>query len=162
MPRLRTLGMLLDKLGLSGVLATTVTSLGCCAPAVVAPYAAFLSSIGLGFLTDLSVAVPILYGAVGVILLGLGLSFRRHRRPYPLLLAVLGGAALLYPYHTGLDVPVFIALVFGGQALLMTASVLDLVLVRRWRMRLLAQGPLCPDPLPFTRPEKQEGTTCAG
>ncbi len=142
MPRLHTLGMILDKLGLSSVMATTVTSLGCCAPAIVAPYAAFLSSIGLGFLTDLSVAVPILYGAVGVILLGLGLSFRRHRRPYPLLLAILGGPGVLYPYHTGLDVPVFVALVFGGQVLLITASVLDLVLMRRWRARLLVAQPL--------------------
>lgn len=135
MPRLHTLGMILDKIGLSGIVATTVTSLGCCAPALVAPYAAFLASIGLGFLTDLSVAVPILYSAVGVILLGLGLSFRRHRCPAALLLAVLGGATLLYPYHAVLEVPLFIGLVFGGQVLLLTASVLDLLLVRRWRAR---------------------------
>lgn len=140
MPRLHTLGVILDKIGLSGIVATTVTSLGCCAPAIVAPYAAFLASIGLGFLTDLSVAVPLLYGAVGMIILGLGLSFRRHRRPYALLLAVLGGTFLLYPYHTVLEVPVFIALVFGGQVLLMTASILDLVLVRRWRTRMHTVG----------------------
>ena len=148
MPRLHTLGMILDKLGLSGVMATSVTSLGCCAPAIVAPYAAFLSSMGLGFLVDLSVAVPILYGAVGFILLGLGLSFRRHRRPEALLLAVLGGGALLYPYHTGLDVSVFITLVFGGQGLLMTASILNLFLAKRRRAT---------HPDPGSRPCPQSG-----
>ncbi|MBI3988463.1 MAG: MerC domain-containing protein [candidate division NC10 bacterium] len=157
MPRLHGLGVILDKLGLSGVMAATVTSLGCCAPAIVAPYAAFLSSIGLGFLVDFSVAVPILYGAVGIILLGLTISFRRHRCPYPLLLAVLGGAALLYPYHTVLEVPVFIVLVFGGQALLITASILDLFLARRWRTRQLAHEPLC-HLLPSHHPGREEGT----
>ncbi len=139
MPGLRPLGKALERTGLSGIILTSVASLGCCAPAAVAPLAAVISSIGLGFLADLAVAVPLLYGTVGILLLGLGLSWRHHGRPEPLLLAMVGGTALLYPYHTALDVPVFIAVVLSGQVLLGTASILNFLLLRRMKGRLQAR-----------------------
>lgn len=130
-PGRRWLGAALDQVGVLGVAVTTITSLGCCAPAAIAPVAAFLSSLGLWFLVDLRVSVPILYGAVGLILLGLLLSYRRHRRPYGIALGLLGSGAVLYPFHAALEVWLFITLVFGGQALLLSASILEIVLARR-------------------------------
>ncbi len=135
MPGWRWRGAALDQVGVLGVVVTTFTSLGCCAPALIAPVGAFFSSIGLWFLVDLRVSVPILYGAVGLILLGLLLSYRRHRRPYAIGLGLFGGAAVLYPFHTVLDVWLFITLVFGGQALLFAASVVEILLARRWPAR---------------------------
>lgn len=131
MPGWRWRGAGLDHVGVLGVVVTTFTSLGCCAPALIAPVAAFFSSLGLWFLVDLRVSVPILYGAVGLILLGLLLSYRRHRRPYAIGLGLLGAGAVLFPFHAALDVWLFITLVFGGQALLLAASSVEIVLTKR-------------------------------
>ena len=140
MPAWRWRGAALDQVGVLGVVVTTFTSLGCCAPALIAPVAAFFSSLGLWFLVDLRVSVPILYGAVGLILLGLLLSYRRHRRPYAIGLALLGAGAVLFPFHAALDVWLFISLVFGGQALLFAASVVEILLARRRLAPLRTSG----------------------
>lgn len=74
--------------------------------------------------------MPVLYGASAISLLGLILSARRHRWPFPLGLGVVSVGALLYPFHAALDVLVFRLLVYGGAAGLLLAALWDAILLR--------------------------------
>ncbi len=86
------------------------------APAVV------VSTLGLGFLANTNVGLPLLYGTLGVALGATYISFRHNRRPLPLILAPLGAGMVLYPLHLSTDIWLFRLLIYGGLALLVTSS----------------------------------------
>jgi hypothetical protein len=81
-----------------------------------------LSTLGLGFLVNLGVQMPILYGTLALALAGVGLASWRQRRPAPLLLGLMGAGAVLYPFHEALELWAFHTLIAGGMGLLMLAS----------------------------------------
>ena len=57
--------------------------------------------------------------------IGRALSFRRHRRLWPLMTAALGAGLLLYPMYHALEVDVWVGLVYTGLGLLLLSSGLD-------------------------------------
>ncbi len=87
--------------------------------------ATFLPLIGLGFLVRFYVALHVIWIALALTVLGLMLSFRRHRRPWPLAMAALGAGLLLYPMYHALEVDLWLGLVYSGLSLLFLGSVLD-------------------------------------
>ena len=87
--------------------------------------ATFLPVIGLGVLVRFSVALRVVWIALALTALGLVLSLRRHGRPWPLMVAVLGAGLLLYPMYHALEVVIWLGLVYSGLAVLFSATVLD-------------------------------------
>lgn len=108
-----------------GALAASGASLlamGCCmGPTAIV---AALTAAGLGALLtlDMGVTVPILYPLVALSLAEIARACWRAHRWFPLAFAVLGAAALLFPFHEALDVRLFYLLAFSGQASLLTAA----------------------------------------
>ena len=93
--------------------------------------ATFLPVIGLGFLVRFDVALHVIWIALALTALGLALSFRRHRRPWPLATAALGAGLLLYPMYHALEVDVWLGLMYAGLGLLFISSCLDVWCARR-------------------------------
>ena len=116
----------LQSVGLFGSLFAAACCLGL--PFLIAG----LTAIGAGFLIRDRYLLPILGGFLLISVVGTALSARRHRRKAPLIVSILGaavtfGAILLRP-------PV----AYGGIAILLLASVLDLLAARpgpRWAGR---------------------------
>lgn len=123
----------LNKTGVLGAAAATAASLGCCAPAALGPLAGLLAAGGVLDRVPVVWQLPILYGSLGVALVGLGLGWRRHRRLSPALLFLPGAAAILYPLHEALDVSVLTALIWLGLGLLLASAGLDTWLSLRAR-----------------------------
>ena len=87
--------------------------------------ATLLPVVGLGFLVRFSVALRVIWVALVLTIFGLVLSLRRHRRPWPLLVAAVGAGLLLYPMYHALEVVIWLGLAYSGLAVLFSASVLD-------------------------------------
>lgn len=81
--------------------------------------------IGLGIFVHFSVALRLIWIALGLTVLGLAVSLLRHRRPWPLLLAAVGAGLVLYPMYHALEVPVWLGLLYSGLGLLFVSSALD-------------------------------------
>lgn len=77
------LGRGMTQFGLGSACVSALQAMGCCAPAA-GPLLAGLSTLGLGFLVNLSLQMPILYGALALTLGGLGLAGWRQRQRLPL------------------------------------------------------------------------------
>lgn len=107
---------------------------------LLAPLGAVVTALGLDWLHLLAIQMPILYGTIGLALGSLFLSAGRHRRPWALLLGLLGAAGTLYPFHEALDVTVFRGLLYGGSAALLLAAAWDFILCRRARHAAEAGG----------------------
>lgn len=131
----------LDKLGYVGALFSTALGMGCCAPGIFAAFASLVGSLGLGFLLSLDILMPVLYASLAVTLTGLSLSYRYHRKPYPLALGAIGGALLLYPFHTALELSTFFVLIYAGLGSLFASSLWGTVLIG-----LLARSSRSPAP----------------
>lgn len=101
---------------------------GCVGPLV--PLGGMISALGLDWLHWLDIQMPILYGATGLTLASLSLGAWKRRRPWPLLLGLIGMAGILYPFHDALDVTVFRVLFYGGAGMLFVAVAWDFVLGR--------------------------------
>lgn len=127
-----------NKLGVLGAVASTAASLGCCAPQALGPLSAVLFAGGLLDRLPVAWQLPLLYASLAVALLGFGLRWRRHRRFAPMLLFLSGAAALLYPLHESLDVPVLKVFLWLGFSLLLAAAASDTWLVFRARACRLA------------------------
>lgn len=84
-----------------------------------------LPTLGLGFLVYTANARRLIFAALALSSLCLALSFRHHRRPWPLLAAAAGAGMLLYPFYHALEVSLWLGLVYGGLALLSGAAALD-------------------------------------
>ena len=87
--------------------------------------ASLLPTLGLGFLVYTANAERLIYVALAFSGLGLGLSWRHHRRPWPLVVAAVGAGLLLYPFYHALDVTLWVGMVYSGLAMLFSASALD-------------------------------------
>jgi hypothetical protein len=94
--------------------------------------ATLLPTLGLGFLVYIENALRLIYAALALHALGLGFSFRRHRRPWPLAAAALGAGLLLYPMYHALEVVLWVGMVYTGLGLLFLSSGLDVLCA--WRM----------------------------
>jgi len=118
----------MNKLGVVGTVATTALNLGCCAPQALGPLTGILFAGGLLDRIPAAWQLPSLYGSLTLALAGLGLGWRRHRRPAPLLLGLSAAPALLYPFHEALDVWILELLIWLGFGLLLAAAIWDTVL----------------------------------
>lgn len=95
-------------------------------PACIAAYAGVASSLGLGFLFNERVLAPLIGLLLTVGLVSVAWSARSHRRTGPLLVTILGSAAVVGGRLVW-SVP---ALLYGGVALLVGASLWNLWLKR--------------------------------
>ena len=73
----------LDKIGLLGSFFASLCCIG--TPAIIA----FVSTIGVGFLINDKILIPLLIVSLAITILSLTLSLRKHRKPYALILCVL-------------------------------------------------------------------------
>lgn len=88
--------------------------------------ASFLPLIGLGFMVRFAYALRLIWVALAVIAIGLAISFLRHRRPWPLLLGLIGAVLTLYPMYHALEVSLWLGLLYAGLALLFVSAGADL------------------------------------
>ena len=95
-------------------------------PLCLAAYAGVLSSLGLGFLAKERVLTPLIGVFLGIGLASVGWSARRHRRWGPVVISVLGSAAVIAGRLLW-DVPVAL---YGGVALLLGGSLWNIWLKR--------------------------------
>lgn len=127
-------GTLLGAAGGFGSVLSATAGLGCCA-GVFAPAVTAVSAATLGVFDQTRVQLPFLYFALTLSLIGLAVSFRRHRRPWPLLAASVVAAILLIPFHTALDVTIFQGMFSAGVLGLVFASGCDALFAWRARWR---------------------------
>lgn len=129
----RRVGAWLGVLGSLLSLVSANLAAACCGflPAV----GAMAGALGLGALQYLHVQRPILYMTGGLVLLGVALSSRRHRKPAPLVLAGLSLLGVLYPFHVAMEVSVFRSSVYGGSAGLIISALWNMVLLKRTQGR---------------------------
>lgn len=111
----------LDKLGIVGSFVAAACCLGL--PAVLS----IVTAVGLGFLIKDAILLPLMIVFLIVMLAGLAFGYKVHRRPWPLVIAVVSALGLYFFIfvHT-LKLVAFLAI--GGLVL---ASVLNVVLRRK-------------------------------
>lgn len=109
---------------LPGILAAVLPKAAC--PICVTAYAAVVSALGLGFLLTDRVLNPIILGSLAVSVGSAAWSGRQRRRSGPVLLSLAGAAGVVL----GRMVWSLPAVVYGGVALLLGASVWTLWLSR--------------------------------
>ena len=114
-----------------GMVLSVLPSATC--PFCVSAYAAVVSALGLGFLLNQRVLVPLLVGFLVVGLCTIGWATRSHRRPGPLLLAAAGSLAVLGG-RVVWEIPFVL---YSGAALLVLASFWNLWLKRPRREPLV-------------------------
>lgn len=112
----------LDKIGIGGSIFAALCCLGF--PALLS----ILSAIGLGFIVNDAILIPLLLVFLAVAVFGLYLGARHHREPWALILGGLS-ALLVVLVFTGM-VP-NIALAYVGMAGVVVASVLNVWLRAR-------------------------------
>lgn len=134
-------GTLLGAAGGFGSVLSATAGLGCCAGAFT-PAVTAVSAASLGVFDQTRVQLPFLYFALALSLIGLAVSYRRHRRPWALFLAGATTAILLIPFHVALDVTIFQNLFSAGVLGLILASGCDALFV--WRVRRRACGKQAP------------------
>jgi len=110
----------LDKVGIVGSAFAALCCLG--TPAVLA----VVSAIGLGFLINDVILAPLLIASLVVTLWGLAASWKRHGRPWALLLGAVAGA-MLFLFSFLRPSP---GLAYTSIALLVAASLLNVMLAR--------------------------------
>jgi len=110
----------LDKIGIAGSAFAALCCLG--TPAVLA----IVSAVGLGFLINDAILAPLLIASLLVLLWGLAAGWKRHRKPWALLLGAVAGA-MLFLFAFLRPSP---GLAYTSIALLVAASMLNVVLAR--------------------------------
>lgn len=137
-------GTLLGAAGGFGSVLSATAGLGCCAGAFT-PAVTAVSAATLGVFDQSRVQLPFLYVALALSLIGLVVSYRRHRRPWALLLAGAAGTILLVPFHVALDVTIFQSMFSVGVLGLVLASGCDALFISRARRRACGkQAPSAP------------------
>lgn len=111
----------LKKVGMAGSLFTLLCCLG------FGPLIALLSAIGAGFLVNDAVLAPLLVAFLVIGGIGIGVTYRRHRRIGPLLVHIAGAVAVFMFTFVLFVTP----LVWLGVAGLLAASLWDFALGRR-------------------------------
>lgn len=122
----------IDKLGIVG---STVAALCCLG---VPAFVTAASAIGLGFLVNDAVLAPLMGVSLLILLVGLGLGWRHHHKPWALVLGVLGGALLAVSTFVWHARPGS----YVGIAMIVLASVLNVLLARPHHRERLAYGRL--------------------
>jgi mercuric ion transport protein len=112
----------LDKFGVVGSIFAALCCLG------VSAVVSVVSAIGLGFLINDAVLLPLLLVFLGITLAGLAMGYRRHHRPHAVALGALSGLGLLVFSFLSQSRP----LAYVSIAGLVTASILNTVLHRRY------------------------------
>jgi mercuric ion transport protein len=111
----------IDKLGVAGSLVAGACCLGL--PAVLS----IVTAIGLGFLINDAILLPMMIVFLAATLTGLALGYRVHRRPWPL---VLGGISALAVFFF-IFVQTVRTAAYLAIAGLVVASALNVILRRR-------------------------------
>ena len=125
-------GTLLGAAGGFGSVLSATAGLGCCAGALT-PAVTAVSAATLGVFDQTRLQVPFLTFALALSLIGFTVSYRRHRRPWALLLAGAATGILLVPIHAALDVRLFQGVFSAGVLGLMLTSGVDFLFVSRLR-----------------------------
>jgi mercuric ion transport protein len=115
----------LDKIGVPGSIVAALCCLGVSALVSVA------TALGLGFLLNDAVLLPLFLLFLALSLWGLAAGWRRHRNPAALALGVAAGAVLFVFAFVRPSTP----WAYGGVAGLVIASAWNVWLARRWRSR---------------------------
>ncbi len=110
-----------DKIGVVGSFFAAACCLGL--PAVLS----IVAAMGLGFLINDAVLLPLLLVFVAATLTGLWFGYRVHCRPWPLILAGISSVALYFFIFVQLSEPA----AYLGVGGLVVASVLNVVLQRK-------------------------------
>ncbi len=110
----------LGGMGSLGAFLSTTVAMGCC-PGVLAPLAS-VAVIALPLLDDPPFQMPVLYGTVGLTLIGLVIAYRRHRSLWYLIVGLAGAFLLLVPFHTALEMDHFYLLIGLGLGGLLLGS----------------------------------------
>ena len=113
----------LDKIGIAGSIFASLCCLG------VSALVSFATAIGLGFLINDAVLLPLLILFLGVTLAGLVLSFRRHHRLQALILGTVSAVGLFVFSFVSQSKPLAYASIAG----LVAASILNMLLHRHTR-----------------------------
>lgn len=108
----------LDKLGVVGSFIAAACCLGL--PAVLS----IVAAVGLGFLIKDAILLPLMIVFLIVMLAGLAFGYKVHRRPWPLVIGVVGAAALFFFIFVHTLKPAAYLAIAG----LVVASVLNAVL----------------------------------
>lgn len=116
-----------DKLGVAGSFIAVACCLGL--PAIVAVFAA----LGLGFLINDAVLLPLLLFFLGLTVFGLFQGYQKHRKPWPLVVGAVSAVAALVFIFVAFSTP----LAYTAVAGLVAASLLNIV-ARQKRNRLHA------------------------
>lgn len=111
----------LKSIGFTGSLFSLLCCLG------FGPLIAFLSAIGAGFLINDAILAPLLIVFLVLGGVGLGLTYRRHRRIGPLAIHLSSGVAVIV-FTFMLFLPPLVWLSIVG---LLTASLWDFILAKR-------------------------------
>ncbi|MBN4050158.1 MerC domain-containing protein [Desulfobulbus sp. AH-315-M07] len=106
-------------------------------PVCIAAYAGVLSAAGLGFIFDTTIQTPLIIGFLLIGIASVAFASRSHRKPAPLLLTLLGAAAVVAGKLVW-DVPYVL---YSGAALLLGAAIYNLWLKRP--KRRAATEPRC-------------------
>lgn len=96
-------------------------------PACLSIFGGALAGARLGFLADEGAHAAILFGAVALDIVILGAAARHHNSPWPLALCVSGAVVALLGHFTNELIE------YAGLALILTAALHNLVLMRRHR-----------------------------
>ena len=107
-----------------GALLSLLPSATC--PACIAGYAGLLSSLGLGFLLNERVLLPLIVAMLGFGVASIAWSTRSHRHAGPLVVTIAGSVGIVVARF----VWNFPAIVYASVALLVIASVWNLWLKR--------------------------------
>jgi len=106
----------IDRIGVGAIFLTALLS-PCCFPL----FAFGASALGLGGVELLgSWTMPVFLGLIGIFLIGLFLSYRRHRCLYPLLVGVPGAAIILYGYLSN-----ELFFIYAGMFVLLASAIVN-------------------------------------
>lgn len=106
----------IDRIGVGAIFLTALLS-PCCFPL----FAFGASALGLGGVELLgSWTMPVFLGLIGIFLIGLFLSYRRHRCLYPLLVGVPGAAIILYGYLSN-----ELLFIYAGMFVLLASAIVN-------------------------------------
>lgn len=107
----------LDKLGVAGSFIAAACCLGL--PAIIAVFAA----LGLGFLINDAVLLPLLLFFLALTLYGLFQGYRKHGKPWPLTVGVVSAAAAILFIYVVFSAPLAYTAIGG----LVAASILNIL-----------------------------------
>lgn len=116
----------IDSLGIGAIFLTALLS-PCCFPL----FAFGASAFGLGAAEVFgSWTMPVFLGLIGIYLIGLFLSYRRHRCLYPLLIALPGAGLIVFGYMNQA-----LSFIYAGMFVLLASTIVNF-----YRNRLHGKG----------------------